>query len=564
MSNLSYIRIKALLPSRYFFTNSKTVAPGEDIDFFDGNTQFYKISDGDEITVNVPDGAAYMMLYAGTATAPVIDRITVLSYDKLHLEESNQWSLLDVVKDENDSFIIGNPVDERSHQIENLQKKIRQMTDIAWVPKNNIPKALPLNEPQEYYIANTEYKGIPYSGNAGRSVGLGVSIETFMTAINNKYSLMYTEDLLQPSSSPWYGFGLVIRRNPTNDHCRLYYGSYCNAFAQAVTGQDMAFPCSGLIQKYTHMWSYRIPQFRKDYIRIGDIFSSASSIHTRIVYDVVRNNLGEVTSVKIAEATGNKNVSPNRTCKITSYPTSAVTLEQYINSLANGYKHYSNNMLFKDVEYEPSPFVAVADEEITSHYTYNNNVCTFAGHKAVFLQGESVVINYNLNDDEAWDHTHLHIYKDNALIGSIALSTLDPNQYPSSQYGHACILNNDLLSEPGTYQVRSGYSNEAISEATEFEIVSDNVTLENLNDNLCKVTYTGNPSNWRIVGCIFSTSLTNPQSLVIPLPEDTGNEFVANIRITAEKLGLTYIPNGSVSLYIKTDFGMIRTNPHTV
>ena len=59
------------------------VTPGEDIDFF-LEKRFYKITSNDEVTVSVPDGAAYMMVYAGTNTTPVIDRITVLSFDLDH------------------------------------------------------------------------------------------------------------------------------------------------------------------------------------------------------------------------------------------------------------------------------------------------------------------------------------------------------------------------------------------------------------------------------------------------------------------------------------------------
>ena len=113
----------------------------------------------------------------------------------------------------------------------NAVKKAHQMTDLEFVPlvsfKANSNKT---------YKTGKQYKGLLYSSvkETNTFVGMDVSFHTFMTALHNPKSVLYTEDV---SKLPYHG---------TN--CAAYYGTVCSGLVDYALG----------IGIYTR--SYEIPQ----------------------------------------------------------------------------------------------------------------------------------------------------------------------------------------------------------------------------------------------------------------------------------------------------------------
>ncbi len=100
-----------------------------------------------------------------------------------------------------------------------MRKKAHHMADIRWTPLNDIPgltKPIP---------AGIERVGLPYSSvkEKDKFVGLEVSFHTFMTALHNPRSVLYTEDVKE---SPYYG---------TN--CGPYYGTVCSGAVNYALGK---------------------------------------------------------------------------------------------------------------------------------------------------------------------------------------------------------------------------------------------------------------------------------------------------------------------------------------
>ena len=92
-------------------------------------------------------------------------------------------------------------------------QRAKKITTIAWTPLSSIYS----HKLNGYFEANHLYEEIPYSSvkQLDKFVGLEVSFETFVSAVNNPYSVLYTENV---GASPYYG------RN-----CSVYYGSVCSA-----------------------------------------------------------------------------------------------------------------------------------------------------------------------------------------------------------------------------------------------------------------------------------------------------------------------------------------------
>ena len=100
----------------------------------------------------------------------------------------------------------------------NAVKKAYQLTDIIFSP------LLPIAYNQGTYKPNSTYKGMIYSSvkEIGTYVGSNVSFHTFMTAIHNPRSRIYTDRIDEP---PYNG---------TN--CRSYYGTVCSGLVSYALG----------------------------------------------------------------------------------------------------------------------------------------------------------------------------------------------------------------------------------------------------------------------------------------------------------------------------------------
>lgn len=115
-----------------------------------------------------------------------------------------------------------------------FKERIRSLTNIAWVA---LEKVAAVNSKKTYYYdKGTTTFGIPYSEVAEYSkfVGYHVSVRTFLTALLNRRSVMYTENVSSEASSSKYG---LTYHNVTNAS-GAYYGTVCTG----LTSFAMGFP----------------------------------------------------------------------------------------------------------------------------------------------------------------------------------------------------------------------------------------------------------------------------------------------------------------------------------
>ena len=178
-------------------------------------------------------------------------------------------------------------------------------------------------------------------------------------------------------------------------------------------------------------------------LMLGDVYWKAG--HNRVITGLKRNSSGIVTLVEISEATG------------TSTKITVRSAEEFDRIASNeGAIIYRNLELYKN-RYTPSDYVA-ADGESVEPVVYNDDICTFAGDKATFREGDIIVIDYNLKSVGSW--TQMELYKDNVLIDTI---NIDASAH------HVNLTSHNLTY--GQYKARLVDGNSNFSDYTYWEVL---------------------------------------------------------------------------------------------
>tara|TARA_R110002111_G_scaffold144910_2_gene211240 strand:- start:45209 stop:46612 length:1404 start_codon:yes stop_codon:yes gene_type:complete len=185
-------------------------------------------------------------------------------------------------------------------RLEAWQKKgvdyARIMSQVKWTP---VAEGMPRRK--GHFEAGTEYTGVPYSSvkHVGRYIGFDIFLKTFLAAVENPHSVLYTENL----------YGKV-----SNAEC--YYGKVCSSYT------SYALQCGVWYVSRLHNPPYRegvilVEPQTAQAVRVGDIIYTppAPGSHVEIVTRITRNDEGKVTHVRVEESrplttkTSNRSVS---------------------------------------------------------------------------------------------------------------------------------------------------------------------------------------------------------------------------------------------------------------
>lgn len=312
----------------------------------------------------------------------------------------------------------------------NAVKKAYQLTDIVFTPLQLIEAN------SKKYVAGNTYQGVIYSSvkEIGTYVGSNVSFHTFMTAIHNPRSKIYTERI---NEAPYHGVG-----------GRAYYGTVCSGLVSYALGLDYGsydFPVSELMEEVDYS--------NIDNIRVADVLWVKG--HVAIITDVVRDEDGHVKNVEISEAVqaGCRRYSTSRDNFIKLMSKSFESIHRY-------------KEIEKNTEYTPAPdFVAVMDE-VPVPFIYNDDLCADKGDKACYLENEDVIINIMR------DYVYLEVYKGDELYLRV-----------DSTSGNDVVLHN--LSY-GDYRARICYgeTNTMMSDFTRWKVVNIELIPDRANNRL--------------------------------------------------------------------------------
>ena len=477
-----------------------------------------KLESGQTLNLNVPSDAIWMYFYAGTSSGylyrPDSVVLTVPRSSETVDENAGIDCQLNDVRQENMSIpsFIGSlkktpELDESGYELVdsvqalNLKKKVRQFVNLRWTPKYTI---VGRSATTNTYTANAEVSSIPYGNNDEdwKRVGTEVSIHTFMTAVNNPYSLIYTERTYGSSSKSAWG------REYTCQNGGLYYGVMCCGFTAFVSGRKYYLnnPYHDEFAKYFGELVPLAPEGEviPENLKIGDVGNNDG--HDFVIYAIKRDDNGQITTIGIAESNAQAN-----SCHI-SYK----TLPTFKTMVANPNHDHADNpfTMYRDTQlnnnylYETSPYVKADDSEPTPNPIYNNEICTYAGDKATFSSGKLVVLNYNLDGNLDPTYTKIRVYKDDEVYETYTCGDTDytynqyvtehsvsttPQNVIADMNDHTLVLGDDL--PVGKYKACMVSSGDVEStNYTYWEVIgaADDFTIQRTGDDEYKITSTKN------------------------------------------------------------------------
>ena len=352
--------------------------------------------------------------------------------------------------------------------------KCNQMAKLHWTPKNTIP-----GKNRDYSGGTLMENGIPYSSNMQdfKHVGIEVSIHTFMTAVNNPYSLLYTEVVGGSGATSIWG------RVYGNSNGYAYYGTVCCGLTSAAVGAVTKYGNTVHDNFARYLGIFR-PVSKKGKVNwklleIGDVFDDDS--HACIVVGIERDNSGNITGVVEAESVAGQQAVG--ACYIRSK-----TISAFETLIGSSYKmtHYKYTPLFENVTVEDaSAYINKDGTQPASAPTYNNDICTVYGDKACLAVGDLVVINYNLTASPSHTWTAVEVYKDDTLLGTYTLADINQSALPEVERGHALNLGTELAA--GKYKARMTDGNNN-SDYTYWEILPQDIEITKIADGVYEVS----------------------------------------------------------------------------
>lgn len=245
----------------------------------------------------------------------------------------------------------------------------KQLCLTDWETKaQNMPKTS-----STYYEEDEKTQGMPYSSASFEDgyIGLSISLYTFMSAVHNPRSVLYT------SRSKGYT-GVA------------YYGTVCTSLICAAWGLPCLYTTAALT-KCDFITSVAFAD-----MELGDIMLNSG--HARIITGLKRDSSGAITHVQTSEA-----VTPH--CRQNEY-------EDYSSFVSNNsdYTVYRYNKINAVDSYEPSPCIALLDEARGS--IVYPDIMTCFGDKVTRKYGENVTINVL----DGTGYSKIEVYRDGTLI----------------------------------------------------------------------------------------------------------------------------------------------------
>lgn len=175
----------------------------------------------------------------------------------------------------------------------------RIMSGVKWTP---VADTMPRRG--GYFEAGKEYTGVPYSSvkHVGRYIGFDIFLKTFLAAVENPESVLYTENL----------YGKV-----SNAEC--YYGKVCSSYTSYALQCGIWYVSKLYGPPFRDGVTVVDPQSAQA-ARVGDIIftppaSKTGGSHVEMVTEVVRNEKGVVTHVRVEESRPQTTSNTLRTAK---------------------------------------------------------------------------------------------------------------------------------------------------------------------------------------------------------------------------------------------------------
>lgn len=304
----------------------------------------------------------------------------------------------------------------------NMVRRARQLTDIKWKPVMNL-KRMSLAEKdtttgsaygfQDTFLANTEYKGIPYShgyyNGALRNfamVGYQVSLEAFATAVQFADSYIATDQ--------WNASNAVYTT----------YGISCDTLVCYAMGLDTWYGSDAGFQTLVNNGTI-VAQFSGDNvvaninnIHLGDILWK-KAVHVAVITDVV---IDENDNIFIEVSEGTTNGASNPSIIGGQYGGVARRELWDVDTFFTRFYGYTvyRYINVDNVVYEQSPFVTLDGEDEMHNLRFQIPLIPYMGSGFKYLSGHIPNTNILIGTT---DYAYLAVYKDGELFNTFTVNS---------------------------------------------------------------------------------------------------------------------------------------------
>lgn len=229
----------------------------------------------------------------------------------------------------------------------------KQFCNISWTTVNSgMPDA---NETPTTLSSNTTTKGLPYTSATAEDglIGIDISLYTFMSALHNPRSVLYTE-----RSKSYHGYA--------------FYGTVCTSLICAAWG----LPCQVSTMEFDKVDYITAVTFDK--MELGDMIlrRQGEGGHAMMISGIKRDENGAITHVRTSE-------SRYTHCYENAYQ----TYDAFVSS-HNGYIPYRYNGINSAKSYIPYPTCPMPDEN-ESEITFPD-IMTVYGDKVTRKKGTDI------------------------------------------------------------------------------------------------------------------------------------------------------------------------------
>lgn len=391
----------------------------------------------------------------------------------------------------------------------NAVRKAHQMTDLSILPVKKF-----YADKYKTYKAGIEEKGVSYSSTKeiNTSVGHEVSFHTFMTALHNPRSLLYSERIDLP---PYHG-----------KNCRGYYGTVCSGLVTYALGfkiiqRSSDFPVADYMQLVENQSA--------EGARIADVIWTKG--HVQLLTGIERNKEGKIERIEICE-------SVHSGCRRVYMDEGS--FNRMLHNSVKKKRLYRYKYLHKNMSYTPcNEFVAV-DGEIKQPFVYNEDICTNKGDKSCYIVGEDVILNVLTK----WDK--VEIYKDSELYREIDLHRNDSD-----------IVLRDC--PYGDYQARL-VSKEKNSEYTRWKVIDVHVNIDKERKQIFFSSANAVPVYYEFCNISGIRPTNENRVYAAEFTDDELKKGCVNVKSpkqpTREKPGFPF-----VKVHFACDYGMVINKP---
>ena len=311
----------------------------------------------------------------------------------------------------------------------------RVMSQVKWTP---VADGMPMQW-RGYFQKGNEYTGVPYSNQThggrtyGRSIGFEVFLKTFLAAVENPHSVLYTEKIPESRHENAY---------------KSYYGMVCSSFTSHALQCGFQFlarqhdPHDGEGSRPPRRGVVRVDPQSAQAAKVGDIIQTPS--HVEIVTGITKNEEGQVTHVRVEDS---------RPPTVRTRSRSVSDFNSHISSGGRGLYRVTDLDAWRENN-RAEWFLFPNYEEDSTAPTINRVLLLDHGDWVPYFRGQEVKIN--VMDRDARGVETLVIQRGDAVVEEIRLSgtgIIERSFAECGDYSVHCVMSDGSLSQACEFAV---------------------------------------------------------------------------------------------------------------